>query len=385
MSGPCARRPERAVEQARGGGPVFIEALTYRFVGHSRIDPGRYRPAGELDRWRARDPLLVARARLIEQYGVSAQTLDEIDQRRRTLPGRDRTRQPGSALSRSRRARQRIPCLIRGSATHGQHPRAYPARPPSRHETAGPGGDPPVRRAGGRHPGHRCRPLQRAMGDAMLQARLRYRLGQHLFRGQRGRWYLHSARSTRFSTTIFAASCRPIWGCRCTVSLCITAPARCPSTGSHPPALAALAGGALGAVALNYDEGLRAHAALVAGQFDAPAGATAGTAAVLLSRDHGAASASAGRRSPGLLGERRPPVATVVAGGGGFRAPRPQRRVLEYQQPRVYRCGDRHHAALDVPDASPGMRSCSTRTTSGWSAPICMPYTWPMPLRSWTA
>ena len=72
----------RAVERARGGdGPVFLEALTYRFVGHSRIDPGRYRPAGEMDRWRTRDPLLVTRARLGEQYGVDAASLDEIDER----------------------------------------------------------------------------------------------------------------------------------------------------------------------------------------------------------------------------------------------------------------------------------------------------------------
>ena len=35
----------------------FVEARTYRFVGHSRSDPGRYRPEGELDRWRERDPL----------------------------------------------------------------------------------------------------------------------------------------------------------------------------------------------------------------------------------------------------------------------------------------------------------------------------------------
>ena len=47
-----------------GGGPAFIQALTYRFVGHSRSDPGAYRPEGELDHWRARDPLVVTRARL---------------------------------------------------------------------------------------------------------------------------------------------------------------------------------------------------------------------------------------------------------------------------------------------------------------------------------
>jgi TPP-dependent pyruvate/acetoin dehydrogenase alpha subunit len=44
-----------------GGGPEFVEAITYRFVGHSRSDPGKYRPEGELDRWRERDPLVVAR------------------------------------------------------------------------------------------------------------------------------------------------------------------------------------------------------------------------------------------------------------------------------------------------------------------------------------
>ena len=40
-----------------GGGPEFVEARTYRFVGHSRSDPGAYRPEGELARWRERDPL----------------------------------------------------------------------------------------------------------------------------------------------------------------------------------------------------------------------------------------------------------------------------------------------------------------------------------------
>ncbi len=70
---------QEAVDAARcGDGPPFLEALTYRFVGHSRSDPGRYRPEGELDRWRERDPLVVARAQL-EADGVSAAELDRLE------------------------------------------------------------------------------------------------------------------------------------------------------------------------------------------------------------------------------------------------------------------------------------------------------------------
>lgn len=61
-----------------GGGPAFIEALTYRFVGHSRSDPGKYRPEGELDRWRERDPLRIARERLAGELGVPGERLDAI-------------------------------------------------------------------------------------------------------------------------------------------------------------------------------------------------------------------------------------------------------------------------------------------------------------------
>jgi TPP-dependent pyruvate/acetoin dehydrogenase alpha subunit len=61
----------QAIERARGGnGPEFIEALTYRFVGHSRSDPGAYRKPGELDAWRERDPIKLARATLLERLGV---------------------------------------------------------------------------------------------------------------------------------------------------------------------------------------------------------------------------------------------------------------------------------------------------------------------------
>ena len=70
---------QRAVAHARSGdGPAFIEAITYRFVGHSRSDPGAYRPDGELDRWRERDPIVVLRAQL-EAEGVDADELDEIE------------------------------------------------------------------------------------------------------------------------------------------------------------------------------------------------------------------------------------------------------------------------------------------------------------------
>lgn len=67
-----------AVERARSGdGPCFIEALTYRFVGHSRSDPGRYRKPGELDAWRERDPLVRARAAIEERFDDA--DIDEVD------------------------------------------------------------------------------------------------------------------------------------------------------------------------------------------------------------------------------------------------------------------------------------------------------------------
>jgi TPP-dependent pyruvate/acetoin dehydrogenase alpha subunit len=70
---------EDAVGRVRsGGGPVFVEARTYRFVGHSRSDPGKYRPPGELEEWRERDPLLVAERRLAAEHGVTAEQLADI-------------------------------------------------------------------------------------------------------------------------------------------------------------------------------------------------------------------------------------------------------------------------------------------------------------------
>jgi pyruvate dehydrogenase E1 component alpha subunit len=73
-----------AIERARSGeGPSLIEALTYRHGGHSRADPGTYRPDDEVAAWKARDPILAYRGRL-EAAGVDAATLDAIDEEART-------------------------------------------------------------------------------------------------------------------------------------------------------------------------------------------------------------------------------------------------------------------------------------------------------------
>jgi acetoin:2,6-dichlorophenolindophenol oxidoreductase subunit alpha len=62
----------------KGGGPALIEAMTYRHSGHSRADPGQYRPEGELEKWLERDPLNVYRTRLLE-LGFSDATLKDME------------------------------------------------------------------------------------------------------------------------------------------------------------------------------------------------------------------------------------------------------------------------------------------------------------------
>jgi TPP-dependent pyruvate/acetoin dehydrogenase alpha subunit len=69
-----------ALASARtGNGPVFLEALTYRFAGHSKSDPGRYRPAGELDRWRERDPVTLTREALTSELGVAEDSVKQVE------------------------------------------------------------------------------------------------------------------------------------------------------------------------------------------------------------------------------------------------------------------------------------------------------------------
>ena len=67
------------IERARrGDGPSLVEAVTYRHGGHSRADPGKYRPEEEVKAWLARDPITTYRARL-SAAGVPDQELDDIE------------------------------------------------------------------------------------------------------------------------------------------------------------------------------------------------------------------------------------------------------------------------------------------------------------------
>jgi TPP-dependent pyruvate/acetoin dehydrogenase alpha subunit len=85
----------RALAHVReGNGPAFVEALTYRFVGHSRSDPGAYRPEGELEDWMGRDPIVVLRAQL-EADGVDTARLVELE--RESADELERMREHGLA------------------------------------------------------------------------------------------------------------------------------------------------------------------------------------------------------------------------------------------------------------------------------------------------
>jgi len=69
----------RTIDRARAGeGPSLVEALTYRHGGHSRADPGKYRPDDEVKAWLARDPLPRARAALVEA-GAAESAIAQIE------------------------------------------------------------------------------------------------------------------------------------------------------------------------------------------------------------------------------------------------------------------------------------------------------------------
>ena len=62
-----------------GNGPVFIEAQTYRFRGHSIAEPASYRKRTEVRDWLAKDPIDSYRNLLIERSQAKEDELNKID------------------------------------------------------------------------------------------------------------------------------------------------------------------------------------------------------------------------------------------------------------------------------------------------------------------
>ena len=71
----------RAIDRARRGeGPSFLELRTYRFRPHSMFDPELYRTKAEVERWRARDPILLLERRLVERGWLSSDDRSRLEQ-----------------------------------------------------------------------------------------------------------------------------------------------------------------------------------------------------------------------------------------------------------------------------------------------------------------
>jgi len=59
--------------------PFLLEAITYRYRGHSMGDPERYRKQEEVKKWEESDPIGIFRKHLLEKKTISAKALDEIE------------------------------------------------------------------------------------------------------------------------------------------------------------------------------------------------------------------------------------------------------------------------------------------------------------------
>jgi pyruvate dehydrogenase E1 component alpha subunit len=76
----------RAAEWVREHGrPYLVEAVTYRFRGHSMADPAKYRSLAEHEVWKARDPIPNFGRKLLNEGGTSQAQLDGILSRARLI------------------------------------------------------------------------------------------------------------------------------------------------------------------------------------------------------------------------------------------------------------------------------------------------------------
>lgn len=68
-----------AVDRARrGGGPTLVEAVTYRYKGHSKSDQNLYRTREEIDEWRAKDPIGRFESAVLEAKTLTQADIDTV-------------------------------------------------------------------------------------------------------------------------------------------------------------------------------------------------------------------------------------------------------------------------------------------------------------------
>jgi pyruvate dehydrogenase E1 component alpha subunit len=76
----------QAIQRAReGDGPTYIEALTYRFRGHSISDPGTYRSEQEKKIWQERDPIPNFSRWLLKEGHARREEIEAVDAEEKKL------------------------------------------------------------------------------------------------------------------------------------------------------------------------------------------------------------------------------------------------------------------------------------------------------------
>ncbi len=71
---------EELVDYVReGNGPVLVESITYRYLGHSTSDPGKYRTKEEVDKWKEKDPIPRFEKYLLDSKIATKQDIETIE------------------------------------------------------------------------------------------------------------------------------------------------------------------------------------------------------------------------------------------------------------------------------------------------------------------
>jgi 2-oxoisovalerate dehydrogenase E1 component alpha subunit len=75
----CYEATREAITHARSQGPVLLEMMVERFMSHTTDDDDRrYRPEGEVEKARERDPVITLAQTLLEQGILTQKKIDEI-------------------------------------------------------------------------------------------------------------------------------------------------------------------------------------------------------------------------------------------------------------------------------------------------------------------